>query len=265
MEDFTFERNRGTVALITGGTQGLGLAIARRLVREGARSIVVSGRNEARGEDAAAQIVAMGADARFIRADVSQVEDCLQLIAKSLEAFPNLNALVNSAASTSRGSLVDSSLEVWQENYDTNVRGPFLLMQALTRSLLERGAPGSVVNILSISAHCGQSFLAPYASSKAALAVLTRNAANAHRRDRIRFNGIMTGWMDTPGETATQKAFHGAGDDWLAKAEAAQPMGQLVKPEQLAVLATYMLSPESGVMTGSLVDYDQQVVGSFPE
>ena len=107
-------------------------------------------------------------------------------------------------------------------------------------------------------AHCGQSYLTPYSASKGALATLTKNVANAYAAKRIRCNGILTGWMDTPGESVT-------GEDWLAKAEAAQPMGQLVKPEQLAGLVAYMLSPESGVMTGALVDYDQNVAGAYPE
>jgi NAD(P)-dependent dehydrogenase (short-subunit alcohol dehydrogenase family) len=82
---------------------------------------------------------------------------------------------------------------------------------------------------------------------------------------RIRCNGILTGWMDTPGEGATQQKFHGVGPDWLAKAESMQPMGQLVKPDQLAGLVAYLLSPESGVMTGALIDYDQRVSGAYPE
>jgi NAD(P)-dependent dehydrogenase (short-subunit alcohol dehydrogenase family) len=71
--------------------------------------------------------------------------------------------------------------------------------------------------------------------------------------------------MDTPSESTTQQKFHGVGEHWLAKAEAAQPMGQLVKPDQVAGLVAYMLSPESGVMTGALVDYDQNVAGAYPE
>jgi NAD(P)-dependent dehydrogenase (short-subunit alcohol dehydrogenase family) len=71
--------------------------------------------------------------------------------------------------------------------------------------------------------------------------------------------------MDTPGESVTQQKFHGASEDWLTQAEAAQPMGQLVKPDQVAELAAYMLSPESGVMTGALVDYDQNVAGAYLE
>jgi NAD(P)-dependent dehydrogenase (short-subunit alcohol dehydrogenase family) len=72
----------------------------------------------------------------------------------------------------------------------------------------------------------------------------------------------MPGWMDTPGEDEVQKKWHGASDDWLAKAEASAPMGQLVKPDQLADLVCYLLSPHSGVITGSLIDYDQNVVGT---
>ena len=148
---------------------------------------------------------------------------------------------------------------------DTNVRGPFLLMQALVRHLLERQAPGTIVNILSQSAHCGPSFLVPYSASKAALANLTKNVAQSFRGRHIRCNGVMVGWMDTPGEAAIQKKFHHAHANWLAKAEAGRPMGQLAKPDELAGLVAYMLSPESGVMTGALVDYDQWVPGAQPE
>jgi NAD(P)-dependent dehydrogenase (short-subunit alcohol dehydrogenase family) len=94
---------------------------------------------------------------------------------------------------------------------------------------------------------------------------VTKNAAQALRADRIRVNAIAPGWMDTEGEDVVQKKWHGAGDDWLAQAEAAQPMGMLVKPAHLAVLASYLLGPESGVMTGAIVDFDQFVAGAYPE
>jgi NAD(P)-dependent dehydrogenase (short-subunit alcohol dehydrogenase family) len=138
-------------------------------------------------------------------------------------------------------------------------------MQGVVKHLVETGKPGSIVNILSMAAHCGQSYLTAYSASKGALATLTKNVANAFAAKRIRCNGILIGWMDTPGESVTQQKFHGVSEDWLTQAEAAQPMGQLVKPDQVAELAAYMLSPESGVMTGALVDYDQNVAGAYPE
>jgi NAD(P)-dependent dehydrogenase (short-subunit alcohol dehydrogenase family) len=265
MSDDFFLRNRTTTAIITGGAQGLGFAIAERLAREGARGIVLSGRSVDKGEKAAARIQALGTDCVFIKADVSMAADCFNLVAAALERFGSVNALVNAAALPDRGTLLDTTPELLDRMFHTNVSGPFLLMQGVLRHLVETGQPGSIVNILSMVVHCGQSYLAPYSASKGALATLTKNVANAFATHRIRCNGILTGWMDTPGENATQQTFHGVRGDWLAKAEAAQPMGQLVKPHQVAGLAAYLLSPESGVITGALIDYDQRVSGAYPE
>jgi NAD(P)-dependent dehydrogenase (short-subunit alcohol dehydrogenase family) len=265
MTDNLFLRNQSTIAVIIGGTQGLGFAIAKRLAREGAPGIVISGRNAEKGEEAAASVRTLGTNCLFVKADISNPDDCYRAIDKAIEHFGRVNGLVNSAGITDRGTLLDTTPELWDRHFNTNARGPFLTMQRLVRHLVETGKPGSIVNIISMTAHCGQSYLTPYSASKGALATLTKNVANAFVRKRIRCNGLLTGWMDTPGESATQRKFHGVGDDWLAKAEAAQPMGQLVKPDQVAGLAAYMLSPESGVMTGALVDYDQNVTGAYPE
>ncbi len=258
-------RHRDTRAVITGGTQGLGLAVARRLAREGAAGIVISGRRADVGEAAAAEVRALGAECHYVRADVGRADDCARLMDQAFAKLGTVNALLNSAATTDRGTLLDTTLEMWQQQMDINARGPFLLMQALVRHLLERRSPGSIVNVLSQSAHCGQSFLVPYSASKATLANLTKNVAQSYRAQRIRCNGVMAGWMDTPGEHAIQQKAHGAPDDWLAKAEAGRPMGQLAKPDELAGLISYMLGSESGVMTGALVDYDQWVPGAQPE
>jgi NAD(P)-dependent dehydrogenase (short-subunit alcohol dehydrogenase family) len=265
MNDDFFLRNRSTVAIITGGSQGLGLAIAKRLAREGARGLVLSGRNVNKGESAVATIQSLGTSCLFVKADVSVPEDCSRLVEASLERFGTVNGLVNSAAAADRGTLLDTSSELWDRIFNTNARGPFLLMQGVVRHLVKTGQAGSIVNILSMVVHCGQSYLTAYSASKGALATLTKNVANAYATRRIRCNGILTGWMDTPGESATQQKFHDVDEDWLAKAEAAQPMGQLVKPDQVAGLAAYLISPESGVMTGALVDYDQRVSGAYPE
>jgi NAD(P)-dependent dehydrogenase (short-subunit alcohol dehydrogenase family) len=265
MTNDLFLRNCGTIAVITGGTQGLGLAIAKRLALEGTHGIAISGRDADKGQSAAESVRALGTDCLFVKADVSIADDCLKLVDTALEHFGSVNGLVNSAAATERGTLLDTSLKLWDRHFDTNVRGPFLMMQRVVKHLVATGNPGSIVNILSMAANCGQSYLTAYSASKGALATLTKNVANAFASKRIRCNGILTGWMDTPGESVTQQKFHGASEDWLAKAEAAQPMGQLVKPDQVAGLAAYMLSPESGVMTGALVDYDQNVVGAYPE
>jgi NAD(P)-dependent dehydrogenase (short-subunit alcohol dehydrogenase family) len=258
-------RNQNTRTIITGGAQGIGFAIARQLAAEGCRSIAIAGRTAEKGARAVEQLKALGVDALFVQADVSKVEDCRRIVATAIDRFGAINGLVNAAATSARGSLIDTTPELFDQIFNTNVRGPFLLMQDVVRRLLETNTPGSIVNILSMSAHAGQSFLTPYSSSKGALAIMTKNVAAAYKSKRIRCNAVLPGWMDTPAEHEIQKKHHGASDDWLQKAEASAPMGQLVKPDQLAILASYMLSPHSGVMTGALVDYDQNVAGVIGE
>lgn len=255
-------RNESTRALVTGGAQGIGLAIAKQLAAEGCKALALVARSEEKGRKAVAEIEKLGAEAIFIGADMADASACLRAAEAAAKRFGPLNGLVNAAGTSARGSLTETTPDLFDAIFNTNVRGPFFLMQAVVKGLLEARQPGSIVNVLSMSAHGGQPFLAPYSSSKGALATLTRNAAYAYRRNRIRVNAVLPGWMDTPGETAIQKSAHGAGDDWLEKAEASVPMGQLVKPDQLAMLVAYMISPQSGVMTGSLVDYDQTIVGA---
>lgn len=258
-------RHQNTVAVITGGTQGLGLAIARRLAVEGAQGIVICGRDARKGAPAADDIAQRGTPCRYVQADVAVPEDCARVVDTAVEVFGRVNALVNSAAISTRGGLLDTSLALWEQHMAINLRAPFLTMQRAVRYMKEAGEPGSIVNIISMAALCGQSYLTPYSASKGGLMILTKNVANAFARDRIRCNGILTGWMETPGEAEIQRRFHGADSAWAEEAARKLPMGQLVQPDQLAGLVAYVLSPEAGVMTGSLIEYDQFVSGAYPE
>jgi NAD(P)-dependent dehydrogenase (short-subunit alcohol dehydrogenase family) len=255
-------RNSETSAIVTGSGQGVGLAIAEQLAAEGCRKLALVGRTAQKLENAAGPLRSTGATVVTIAADVSDAAECARVVREAIAGLGHVNALVNAAATSARGSLVETTPELFDTIFATNVRAPFFLMQGLVRHLLDTGKPGSIVNILSMSGHAGQDFLSAYASSKGAMNILTRNVAMAYRKSRIRCNSILPGWMDTPGEDMVQKKWHDASDDWLEKAEASQPFGQLVKPAQLAVLAAYMISPQSGVMTGALVDYDQTVQGA---
>ena len=257
--------HKDTVAVIAGGTQGLGLAIAERLVAEGCIRLVIAGRRPDEGVAAADRLRRFGVDAHFQMTDMGRVEDALALIDWAADRFGQVNALVNAAATTERASILDCSPADFDRHIAVNTRGPFFALQRFAQLAVEQGHPASAVNILSMVVHCGQGFLAPYSASKAALANITKNAAQALRGHRIRVNGINCGWMDTPGEDATQRRFHFAQDGWLAAAEARQPMGMLVKPAHVAGLASYMLSDAAGVMTGALVDFDQNVAGAYPE
>ena len=253
-------QHRSTRALVIGGTQGLGLAVARRLADEGCTNLAISARDPVKGEAAAGSV-----GARFLQADLEDTPSVERMVEAATGQLGGIDALVVAGALTDRGSILDTDHACWDRMMTANARSPFFAIQTAARLAIEAKEPASIVNILSMVVHCGQSFLAPYAASKAALANITKNAANTLRAHRIRVNGINCGWMDTPGEDAVQRRFHGAGDRWLDQAEARQPFGMLVKPDHVAGLVSFMLSEASGVMTGSIVDFDQNIAGAYPE
>lgn len=247
----------GRVVLVSGGTQGVGAGVARAAVREGAL-VTVSGRRREAGEKAAADI-----GARFVAADVADPEQARASVAAVVAEHGRIDGLVNAAGLTDRGTLLDTTPELFDRHVAVNLRGPFFTMQAAVADMVTRGAPGSVVNVISSSEHGGQAFLAPYVAAKAGLAGLTRNAAHAHRFDRVRINGLDIGWTDTEGEDATQRTFHGADDGWRAAAAVRLPMGRLGQVDEIADVVVFLLSPRSGVVTGSVIDWDQNVLGGL--
>ena len=253
----------GKIVLVTGGTQGLGLAIAEAAAREGAEAVAVVGRNAEKAEAASARITAAGATGFAIVADLAKPGEAERVVAKTITRFGRIDSLVNAAGATSRGTLLDTSRELLDEHLAINLVAPFMTMQGAVADMRGRGEPGTILNIITMSMHGGQPYLAPYVASKAGLAGLTKNAAFAHRFDRIRINGLNIGWTATPGEAVTQRTFHGAGDDWLEAASAAQPMGKLGQPDEIADAVVFLLSERSGVVTGSIIDWDQLIPGAY--
>jgi NAD(P)-dependent dehydrogenase (short-subunit alcohol dehydrogenase family) len=250
------------VAIVTGGTQGLGEAIARLFAERGAAGLVVVGRNRERGKAVAADITGKGCRTVFVAADLANLKQARRIVPAAEKAFGRVDVLVNAAAITDRGTILDTTPELFDAMFDTNVRAPFFLMQDAARAMIAKGIKGTMVNILSMSGHGGQSFICAYSGSKGALATLTKNAAFALMRNNVRINGLNIGWMDTPGEARIQKVYHDAPKDWLKKAEKAAPFGRLLKPTEVARAVAYLASDESGLMTGSIIDFDQQVLGS---
>ena len=258
---------QGRVCLVTGGTQGVGAAVALRLARAGAAGLVVVGRDRRRGEAVCADIAALGCAAELVLGELSEVENCRRAVAACAARFGRLDGLVNAAGLTDRGGIDDTTPELWDRLFAVNVRAPFFLSQEAVK-LMRRNPidgtrqAGAIVNIITMSSHGGQPKLTAYAASKGALATLTRNLGHALRHDRIRVNGLNIGWTETPNEHRVQLA-EGQPADWLAKAETAQPFGRLIKPEDVAEATLFLLGPASGIMTGSVIDYDQMVIGAY--
>ncbi len=250
------------VAVITGGTQGLGEAIARAFAEAGAAGLVICGRNAKNGEAVAADIGRSGCRTVFQQADLASVAECRAVVAAADKAFGRVDVLVNAAGLTDRGNIFDTTEQRFDDIFDVNVKAPFFLIQEAVKLMRRDKIEGSIVNIQSMSAHGGQAFIAAYCASKAALAALTKNTANALLNYRIRVNGLNIGWMATPGEDRIMKTYHGAQDGWLEAAVKTRPFGRLIDPDEVARACVFLASWQSGLMTGSNIDFDQMVAGT---
>ena len=254
----------GKIAVVTGGTQGLGAAIATLFAERGAAGIVICGRSEAKGRAKADAIAAAtGNSVHFVQADLGKTEDCARVIAEADRLFGRIDVLVNAAGDTTRGTILDTTPETFDAIFAVNTRAPFFLMQGAIEVMRREGTQGAIVNISSMSAMGGQPFIAAYCASKGALDTLTRNTAYALLRNRIRVNGLNIGWMASEGEDRIQREHHGADPNWLDAAAAKQPTGRLLDPAEVARAVAFLATDESGMMTGATITFDQAIWGAY--
>ncbi|MBL8576803.1 MAG: SDR family oxidoreductase [Mesorhizobium sp.] len=261
-DSFKHSSLKGKVAIVTGSTQGLGEGTAHLFAARGISGLVITGRNAARGAKVKADLEAKGVKTLFVQADLASMDDTRRITAEADKAFGRVDILVNSAGITDRGTIWDTSPELFDTMFAVNVRAPFFLMQDALKVMKREKIEGSIVNIISMSGHGGQSFITAYCSSKGGLIALTRNVAAAVMNYRIRVNGLTIGHMNTPGEDRIMKTYHGAQDGWLSGAEKTKPFGRLLEVEEVSRAIAYLASDESGMMTGSIIDFDQQVRGA---
>ena len=252
------------IAVVTGGTQGLGAAIAMELAASGASGLVTCGRNRQKGE-AVGQMIQekTGCTVRFVQADLESVADCRAVFDVVDTAFGRVDILVNAAGLTDRGDILTTDEDLFDRMFAVNARAPFFLMQEAIRWMVRDGSQGAIGNIGSTSALAGQPFISPYCASKAALATFTRNTAFAPMRNKIPVNQLNIGWMPSHAEDRIQREYHGADENWLAKAAAEQPFERLLAPQEVAKAVAFLASADSGMMTGSVINFDQSVWGAY--
>ena len=252
---------KNKVVIVTGSTQGSGAEVAKLFAHRGAEAITICGRNEQQGLEIKSEIESIGSKCIFVKADLNEAEECQNIVKKTDSAFGKINSLINVAGFTERGTILSTTLDNYNKNFNINTRAPFLLMQDSIKIMIREKIQGTILNVLSMAMYSGMPFLTAYSGSKAALAIITKNVANGVAGHKIRVNALNIGWTDTPGEDTIQRKFHEGGDDWLKKAEAKVPFKRLTKPIDVARAAAYFCSEESGLVTGSVIDYDQTVNG----
>lgn len=255
----------GKIAVVTGATQGLGAAIARLFAEAGAAGITIVGRGADKGRDVAQSITeATGVPVELVLADLANIEEVGQIIPATDQRFGRVDILVNAAGLTDRGNMLNSSPDLFDRMIAINTRAPFFLIQEAAKVMIREGIEGRIVNIGSMSALAGQPFLAPYSISKGALATLTRHAGFALMRDKIHVNQLDIGWMNSDHER--KLVLSETGDpDFIDRAAAAKPFGRILDPKEVARAVLWMASEDSGMMTGSVIPFDQSVYGGYDD
>ena len=252
-------RLHGKVILVTGSTTGIGEAIARRVVEEGAR-VVIHGRDAERGR---AMVEQWPGRAVLELADLADPSAAPQLVDAAVRTFGGLDAVVNNAASVARSNLETTDAAFFDKIIAVNVRAPLLLIRAAFPHLKQ--SRGCVLNIGSINAYCGEANLLAYSVSKGALMTLSRNLADSLAYDHIRVTHFNVGWVLTPNEYK-QKIADGLPKDWPEKLDPQYaPSGRLLAPSDIAAAAVYWLSDESRPISGSVLELEQYpMIGRNP-
>lgn len=253
------------VILITGGTQGLGLEIAHQLQRNGAQGLVLVSRSADKAEAAIAELIGTGGGGSctvlFVRADLAEADEAASVVPRAAELLQEaglgpVTGVVNAAAVTFRGNLMNTTAASFDMQFAINVRAPFLVTQAAARHMTEHNVDrgvGSIVNICSVAAKGGAPFIMGYSCSKAALVTLTKNNAAELAPQGIRVNGVNMGWCLTDNEHDLQSK--NSGDEhWYVKADQGVPLGRILRPADVASTVVFLLSSASTMMTGSVMD-----------
>ena len=258
----------GRYFLITGGTQGLGLAIARLLKTNGAAGLILVSRSPEKGVQAVEDLQDETCQAYFIKADLNDSKEVANVFPRAEELIgPNnvITGVVNAAATSSRGNLFTTTAEEFDRQMQINVRAPFLITQGAARHMMSRHdqskqkdsssgprSGGSIVNICSVAAYGGAPFVMAYSATKAALVALTKNNAAELAPKGIRVNAVNMGWCYTDNENKLQTEQSDAG--WIDRADAGVPLGRILRPTDVAATVAFLLSDASAMMTASAID-----------
>ncbi|MEW1773500.1 SDR family NAD(P)-dependent oxidoreductase [Streptomyces sp. NPDC086777] len=233
---------QGKTALVTGGTSGIGRAVAMKLARRGAH-VIVTGRDKRRGDEVIAAIDAQGGKARFIAADLANFDDVRHLA----EAAADVDVLVNNAGVFPGGPTEQTTEEDFDLVFDVNVKAPFYLTAAIAPRMAARGG-GAIISISTMAATVGLSGLAAYGASKAAVEALTKSWTAEYGPQGVRVNVVAPGPTRTPASAAMGETF-----DALA---ATVPARRGADPDEIAAAVCFLASDEASFIYGAVLPAD---------
>ena len=237
-------RVSGKVALISGGSRGIGAATAKLLAGEGA-AVVIGDVLEEEGVRTAAEISEAGGQATFVPLDVTKEEDWARAVETAIGKYGKLDVVVNNAGISGRTTVEDTTEEIWDQVMAVNAKGVFLGTKAAIGAMRKSGG-GSIINISSIYGLIGSETSTAYHSSKGAVRLLTKSAAVQYAKEGIRVNSVHPGFVDSP----MTARFHAEPEVRAARVDRT-PLGRLGLPEDIAAGILYLASDESSFVTGS--------------
>lgn len=243
----------GRIALITGGTSGIGRATAVLFAREGA-AVVLTGRSQERGEAVAGAIQDEGGEALFIRSDVRRADDCRQAVERTLERFGRIDVLFNNAGVYHPKTVPETTEEEWDETIDSSLKGAFLMSKYAIPSMIEQGR-GSIINNSSGWGILGGDRAAAYCAAKGGLVIMTKAMAIDHGPQGIRVNCVCPGDVETPMLPDDAKKRGMAWQDYLAGASD-RPLGRIGTADEIARAVLFLASDDASFITGEALVVD---------
>ncbi len=243
----------GQVAVVTGGSRGIGRGIALALAEAGADLVINYRKDEKAAEDTVSRIQGMGRKALAVQGDVSTFEAARNLMSQASQAFRRIDILVNSAGIASRGNFVEKTeVEEWNRVLSTNLNAAFFCSKTVLE-YMHRNKKGNIINISSIAASILQAGHSPYAVSKAGLEALTKVLAKEEGPRGIRVNAIAPGIVKTDMGDRLMKAM---GEEVVKARLKLTPLGRIAYPEDLGHLAVFLASDKASYITGKIIHMD---------